>query len=338
MILLGDFNVEPEEAKMSEFLNMYSLKNLVSQKTCFKNPENPSCIDLILTNCSRSFQNTGVFETGLSDFHKLTFTVLKHYYPKQKPKVVFYRKYKNFRNYLFRSELENELSNYDINNMEYHTFLRTFLRILDKYTPMTKEVRKAIMIGSKLRNKFLKDKNEQSGNDYRKQRYLCVALVRRAKQQYFSSLDLSLIADNRKFWKTVKPLFSAKISHKDIISLTEDGKTITEDLPIAEIINNYFSTVIRSLCDRNVPTDPGLACSQNTISTAINKFRNGPSTLSNNKNMERIGCRIFSFEFVSLEETIKEVNKLSIKKASQTLDIPVKIIKENKNLISYLVL
>ena len=79
IILLGDFNVEPEEAKMTEFLNMYSLKNLVSQKTCFENPENPSCIDLILTNCSWSFQNTGVFETGLTDFHKLTFTVLKQY-------------------------------------------------------------------------------------------------------------------------------------------------------------------------------------------------------------------------------------------------------------------
>ena len=94
IILLGDFNVEPEEAKMTEFLNIYRLKNLVSQKTCFKNPENPSCIDQILTNCSPSFQNTGVFETGLSDFHKLTFTVLNQYYPKQKPKVVFYRKYK----------------------------------------------------------------------------------------------------------------------------------------------------------------------------------------------------------------------------------------------------
>ena len=119
IILLGDFNVEPEEAKVSEFLNMYSLENLAFQRTYFKNPENPSCIDLILTNCSRSFQNTGAFEAGLSDFHKLTFTVLKQYYPKQKPTVVFYRKYKNFRNNLFRSELENELSNYDINNKEY---------------------------------------------------------------------------------------------------------------------------------------------------------------------------------------------------------------------------
>ena len=137
---------------------------------------------------------------------------------------------------------------------------------------MTKEVRKAIIIRSKLRNKFLKDKNEQSRSDYRKQRNLCVALVRRAKQQYFSSLDLSLIADNETFWQTVKLLFSHKISHKDIISSAEDGKTITEDLPIAEMFNNYFSIVIRSLCDRNAPTEPVIACSQNTASTAINKF------------------------------------------------------------------
>ena len=162
-------------------------------------------------------------------------------------------------------------------------------------------------------------------------------LVCRAKQQYFSSLDLSLIADNKKFWKTVKPLFSDKISHKDIISLREDGKTITEDLSIAEIFNNYFSNVIRSLCDRNVPTEPGIACSQNTVFTAIDKFRNHPSILSINKSMERIGRPSFAFEFVSLEDAIKEVNKLSIKKASQILDIPVKIIKENKDLISYFV-
>ena len=116
-----------------------------------------------------------------------------------------------------------------------------------------------------------------------------------------------------------------------------DRKTITEDLPIAELFSNHFSNVIRSLCDQNVPTESGIACSQNTVSTAINKFRNHPSILSINKNMERIGRPSFAFEFVSLEETIKEVNRLNIKKVSQTLDIPVEIIKGNKDLISYFV-
>ena len=53
LILIGDFNVEPEEENILDFLNIlkiYNLQNLVKQKTCYKNPGNPSCIDLILTN------------------------------------------------------------------------------------------------------------------------------------------------------------------------------------------------------------------------------------------------------------------------------------------------
>ena len=143
-----------------------------------------------------------------------------------------------------------------------------------------------------------------------------------------------MIADNKNIWKTVKPLFSDKISHEDMISLTEDGKIITEDLQMAEIFKNYFSNVTRSFSDRNVPTKPGIAYSQNIVSNAINKFRNHPSILSINKNMERIGCPSFAFEFVPLEEKNKKVNKISIKKTFQTLDIPVEIINENKDLIS----
>ena len=88
----------------------------------------------------------------------------------------------------------------------------------------------------------------------------------------------------------------------------------------------------------NIPTEPGIGCSQNAVSTAIKKFRDHPSILSiNKKKLEIIGSPSFAFEFASLEEIFKAVIKLSIKKASQTLDITVKIIKENKDLISYLV-
>ena len=45
----GSKYAEPEEVNMLDFLNIYNLKNLVKQKTCYKNPENSSCIDLILT-------------------------------------------------------------------------------------------------------------------------------------------------------------------------------------------------------------------------------------------------------------------------------------------------
>ena len=151
------------------------MKNLVKQNSCFKNPDKPICIDLILTNCPRSFQNADIFETGLSDFHKLTFTVPKQHFPKQKPRVVIHRQYKSFCNDYFRIELENTLLKYDFNNIDYDNFIKTFLTVLDKHAPIkkkylranlanfvTKQLRKAIMKRSKSRNDFLKDRNDAS--------------------------------------------------------------------------------------------------------------------------------------------------------------------------------
>ena len=175
IILLGDFNVDVEEKNMSEFMGVYSLRHLVKQKTCFKNPENPSCTDLILTNSPRSFQNSNVFEMGLSDFHKLTTTVLKKYFPKLKPKTVNYRDYRKFRNEEFRAQLDNEILKHDINNMGYQHFLNIFIEVLNKHAPMkqkylranqgrlmTKSLHNSIMKSSRLRNKFLNDRTEMS--------------------------------------------------------------------------------------------------------------------------------------------------------------------------------
>ena len=64
IILLGDFNAEMSENAMIDFCDIYYLKNLVKDPTCFKNVEHPSCIDLILTNRPKSFQKTVVTETG----------------------------------------------------------------------------------------------------------------------------------------------------------------------------------------------------------------------------------------------------------------------------------
>ena len=47
---ISDFNVEVEEKSLSNFMSVRNLKALIKQNTCFKNPENPTCIDLFLTN------------------------------------------------------------------------------------------------------------------------------------------------------------------------------------------------------------------------------------------------------------------------------------------------
>ena len=49
-LLIGDFNTETSEPRIDSFIYEHDLQNLVKEKTCFKSVENPSCIDLILTN------------------------------------------------------------------------------------------------------------------------------------------------------------------------------------------------------------------------------------------------------------------------------------------------
>ena len=79
----------------------------------------------------------------MSDFHKLTFTVLKQHFPKEKPKVVIHRHYKNFRNDYFRIELENALLKYNFNNIDYDNFIKTFLTVLDKHAPIKEKYLRA---------------------------------------------------------------------------------------------------------------------------------------------------------------------------------------------------
>ena len=109
-MLIGDLNAEPTEAAVSDFCEIYNLKHLIKDKTCFKNPTKPTCIDLIVTNRPKCFQDTVVFETGLSDFHKMSVTVMKMYYAKQKPSIVHYRKFKDFCNDSFIKDTELLLS------------------------------------------------------------------------------------------------------------------------------------------------------------------------------------------------------------------------------------
>ena len=74
---MGDLNAEPTENAMEEFMKLFNLKNLIKGPTCYKNPDKPSCIDLILNNRSKSFHSSHIVETGISDFHKMTVSVIK---------------------------------------------------------------------------------------------------------------------------------------------------------------------------------------------------------------------------------------------------------------------
>ena len=108
-ILLGDLNSEICEEPMTDFCHVYNFQNIIEDKTCLKYPYDPSCIELFITNRRKSFQNSTVIETGLSDFHKMSLTVMKVFYKKQRRKIVRYWNYRNFDNDLFINEVKNSI-------------------------------------------------------------------------------------------------------------------------------------------------------------------------------------------------------------------------------------
>ena len=98
---MGYFNIDVKRKgngyrKLEEFCDMFSLTNLVDTDTRVTN-SHKSTIDLILTNKPRFFQKNVATETGLSGLDKLVSTFFKSHYSRLKPKIVYYRNYKNFR-------------------------------------------------------------------------------------------------------------------------------------------------------------------------------------------------------------------------------------------------
>ena len=77
LTIIGDLNTETNQKYMKRIYETYSLTNFIKNTACFKNLEDPSCIDPILTDNPHSFQNSCLIKNGLSDFHVMAMTIMK---------------------------------------------------------------------------------------------------------------------------------------------------------------------------------------------------------------------------------------------------------------------
>ena len=340
-LLAGDFNVEEGENCLDDFMDEFHAKNLVKDPTCFKNPNNPTCIDLFVTNSYRSFQNTTTISTGLSDFHKMIVTVLKTTFPKAKPNVVTYRDFSNYRKEDFENELKINLESEGQKN--YESFENVFLNTFNSYAPLkkkviranqkpyvTKEMRKAIMLRSQLENKFYQYVTEENWNSLKRQRNYCNRLYKRERKRYYSNLNLKNINDNKKFWNTMKPLFGDKGGVKDNIVLVKDEEIISEEADVAQTFNDFFSNTVKSMgiienkCLLTENTKGG-------VEGAIKMYEIHPSIISIKEHV-KVDSQ-FSFYPVSIEDIQSEINNLNSKKAGTFMNIPTKQLKQVCNVV-----
>ena len=190
------------------------------------------------------------------------------------------------------------------------------------------------MLRSKLRNKYLKEKTDDARVRYKKQRNVCVFLLKKAKKNYFENLDLCDVNDNKKFWKTVKPVFANKIKSTNNITLVEKASLITSDKDLSEIFNEFFVNIVPNLGIKSCIYDNVTSTETNAIASIINTYRDHPSIKAIKSYMSTLEKDSFNFTEMTDVKIIKYIKQLDPKKASQSEDIPTKLIKEFQNLFA----
>ena len=93
---------------------------------------------LTLTNVPRTFQSTCVIETGLSDFHLVTLTIMRKTFKEKRPRIINYRLFEHFSNEEFRKSSIDNLSNqiYVNNGDGFNRFCKISIDTLNSFAPI----------------------------------------------------------------------------------------------------------------------------------------------------------------------------------------------------------
>ena len=212
----------------------------------------------------------------------------------------------------FKLEVSGRLSMQDPSNMDFKNFKDTDSDSLNKDILLkrkylranhsnfiTKELSKAIKQKSKLRNLYLKVRLDENRIRYRKQRNICVSLLRKARRKHYKNVSIADVTDNKKFWKRVKPLFGNKIKGNPNIALLESNDLISDEKSLTEIANNYFvisNLVINILDDKSGKVD-------------VSNYNNH-SILVTIKQRITDTSKVFFFRKVTKEETSSAIKTL----------------------------
>ena len=134
--------------------------------------------------------------------------------------------------------------------------------------------------------------------------------MRKAKKDHFANLDTKSVTDNKKFWQTVKPLFSNKVKAKTAIKLVENDVMIEDESGVAKIFNEYFvNTTIKVGILTEEQTTYSATNQLSEVEMAIIKYKNHPSIKAITDRMVKLGKPTFNFKFTSTRKQKRRLIK-----------------------------
>ena len=328
IMLIGDMNINMKKGKstLHKFCDVYGLRNIIKEPTCYKNPENPSLIDVMLVGKPRRFHETLVFDTGLSDFHMMICACTKMFAPQIVPRKIVYRSYKTF---------DEEKYKQDVGMIPFHisyifddtddivwTHNKLLSDVIDCHAPLKKRtlqkdcvpymnsrLRKVQHRRNQLRNRYWQYKGKRNWEEYRCMRNRANSVRKQSEATYLRTKSISN-GNQKDFWNTFKPYLSDKCVSTDNIVLVENDNIINKPLEVCEIFKDHFQSVADTI---GVP-DHFNVISDDSIKEAINTYKDHPSikAIQNQyPNKEQ-----FSYKLVNEKHVLKNMKSLNVKKST----------------------
>ena len=129
----------------------------------------------------------------------------------------------------------------------------------------------------------------------------------------------------------MKPCLTDKTLKDERITIIENEKVVSDEKELVKIFNEYFPNIVPNL---DIQRPPSIILHHDPVLNAIKKFENHPSILEIKKQIPSDVAFTFSFSKVNLTEIINEIKNLDESKATQSNDIPTKVIKENYDIFA----
>ena len=82
---------------------------------------------------------------------------------------------------------------------------------------------------------------------------------------------------SKKCWQTFKPFFSTTYAPSEKMIIIEKETVLSDDLKIAECMNDYFVNITKSLDIKKWPEHNSTLQSDDIVFKAIDKYSNHPS-------------------------------------------------------------
>ena len=260
-VAFGDLNCNfLRDNCLCDLCEVCDLHCLIKSPTCCKSENNPSLVDVFLTNKPRCFIDTFNVDLGISDFHNCTGVVSRIEAPIRLHKKITYRSMKKFSESEFQSDIAkcpfhvSEI--FDDINDAYFFQEKLFKDVIDSHAPvktktitkhqvpyMNSELRKSINQRNMWRGKhFRKRSDKHYRAQYVKWRNRVVHLKKTSLQKYFD--DRCNGISNSSFYKAIKPFMASKHHNNGSkILLCENDSIISDPSKVSEIFNAYYASI-----------------------------------------------------------------------------------------------